>query len=43
MSAAGKGHFSVVSYLYEKGADVNVQNNVSNHIILTIINLLIND
>jgi ankyrin repeat protein len=35
--AARFGHSSVVTNLYENGADVNVQNNVSNYIILTII------
>jgi ankyrin repeat protein len=35
--AAMNGHIAIVSYLYENGADVNVQNKVSNYIILTII------
>jgi hypothetical protein len=35
--ASDDGHLSVVTYLYENGEDVNVQNNVSNYIILTII------
>jgi ankyrin repeat protein len=39
--AAYKGHISVVTYLCENGADVNIQDNVSNYIILTIIYLII--
>jgi hypothetical protein len=39
--AAMKGHIVIVSYLYENGAEVNVQNNVSSYIILTIIYLII--
>jgi ankyrin repeat protein len=35
--AAFNGNFAIVSYLYENGADVNVQSNVSNYIVLTII------
>jgi ankyrin repeat protein len=29
--AADNGHIAIVSYLYENGTDVNVQNNVSNN------------
>jgi hypothetical protein len=39
--AANKGHLSIVTYLYEKGTGVNVQDNVSNYIILIIIYLRI--
>jgi ankyrin repeat protein len=39
--AASYGHLSVVTYLCENGADVNVQNIVSNFIILTITYLII--
>jgi ankyrin repeat protein len=39
--AAKNGQLSVVSYLCEKGADVNKQNNVSNYIIINIIYLII--
>jgi hypothetical protein len=31
MLAAENGHISVVSYLCENGAGVNIQNNVSNY------------
>jgi hypothetical protein len=34
--AANNCHLSIVIYLCENGADINIQTNVSNYIILTI-------
>jgi ankyrin repeat protein len=34
--AAMNGHLNIVSYLCENGADINIKDNVSNYIILTI-------
>jgi hypothetical protein len=39
--AASRGHLNIVIYLSEKGADVNIQNVVSNYIQLTITYLII--
>jgi hypothetical protein len=39
--AAENGHHNMVTYLCENGADANVQDNVSNYIIVTITYLII--
>jgi ankyrin repeat protein len=39
--AAMNGHLNIVTYLYENGSDINIKDNVSNYIILSIIYLLI--